>query len=205
MSTPAGYFEAMYAASRDPWSLSSRWYEQRKHALTVAALTREHYRSAFEPGCSVGALTALLAPRCDRLLATDRVPEAVRIARAGLEERPGLRVEWGTVPDGWPDGRFDLVVLSEVGYYLDEAGLDRLIGAVTGSLEQDGELVAVHWRHEVAEHALSGDAVHRRLRSTPGLHRVAGHEEDDFLLEVFLRADPDGQAPPSVAAREGLT
>ena len=132
MSTPPEYFDAMYAGSRDPWSLSTRWYERRKHALTVAALTRDRYRSAFEPGCSVGALTSLLAPRCDRLLATDRVREAVLTARDRLGDRPGLRIERGTVPDGWPDGRFDLVVLSEVGYYLDEPGLHRLIGVRPG-------------------------------------------------------------------------
>lgn len=205
MSTPPGYFEAMYAGSDDPWSLSSRWYEQRKHALTAAALTRPRYRSAFEPGCSVGALTALLAPRCERLLATDRVAGAVRTVRDRLGDRPGLRVEQGTVPDGWPAGRFDLVVLSEVGYYLDGTDLDRLVAAATRALDPDGELVAVHWRHPAADHAQSGDAVHRRLRSAPGLRRAVVHEEADFLLEVYQLPAADGSVPPSVAAREGLT
>lgn len=58
MSTPPAYFEAMYAGAVDPWDLAGRWYEQRKYALTLASLPRPRYRAAFEPGCSVGVLTA---------------------------------------------------------------------------------------------------------------------------------------------------
>jgi len=201
VSTPAGYFEDMYAAEADPWHLASRWYEQRKHALTVGVLTRDRYACAFEPGCSVGALTALLAPRCDRLLATDRVPAALAEARRRLGDVPGLRLEPMAVPGEFPRERFDLVVLSEIGYYLDEPGLDRLVTATRASLEPGGELVAAHWRHPVPDHALTGDGVHDRLGAAEGLRRVSRHEEADFLLEVFVRVPPE---PSSVAEREGL-
>ncbi len=201
MSTPADYFEHMYAGAPDPWRLADRWYEQRKYALTVASLTRPRYRSAFEPGCSVGTLTALLAPRCDALLSVDRVPAAIDQARARVGPRPGVRLAVMAVPDEWPDGRFDLVVLSELGYYLDPAGLDRLVTAATAALEPGGELVTVHWRHRVAEHSLTGDEVARRVAAQPGLHRLAAHLEDDFVLEVWARVPPE---PTSVAAREGL-
>ena len=58
------YFDDMYSDNPDPWGFESRWYEQRKYALTIAALPEPLYRSGFEPGCSVGVLTSLLAPRC---------------------------------------------------------------------------------------------------------------------------------------------
>ena len=57
MTLSPSYFDDMYAANRDPWSLASRWYEQRKYAVTLACLTRPRYRRAFEPGCSIGVLT----------------------------------------------------------------------------------------------------------------------------------------------------
>lgn len=201
MSTPAEYFESMYDGSPDPWSLGARWYERRKYALTVAALTRPRYRSGFEPGCSVGVLTELLAPRCDRLLSADRVSAVVATARERLRSRPHVRVEQLEVPRQWPAEVFDLVVLSEVGYYLDAAGCDRLLDVAVDSLEPGGDLVAVHWRHPVADHAGTGDAVHEALGRHPGLARLARHVEDDFLLEVFTRVPPRAR---SVAAREGL-
>lgn len=201
MSTPAEYFEGMYEGSPDPWSLAERWYEQRKYALTVASLPRARYRSAFEPGCSVGVLTQQLAARCDALLAVDRVAAAVATTRQRVISLRNVRVEQRELPEQWPPGSFDLIVLSEVAYYLDAAGCSRLLDAAVGSLTPGGDLVAVHWRPAVAEHALTGDAVHEALNGRSGLFRLCRHVEADFLLEVYTRVPP---AALSVAAREGL-
>ncbi|WP_327242539.1 hypothetical protein [Streptomyces sp. NBC_01320] len=73
MSTPAGYFDDLYRGKDDPGHLKERWYEQRKYALTLASLPRPKLGSAFEPACSVDEFSRLLAPRCERLLAVDRV------------------------------------------------------------------------------------------------------------------------------------
>ena len=69
-NTSIDYFDQMYRRP-DPWDYESSWYEQRKYALTLAALRRERYENGFEPGCSIGVLTELLAPRCRHLLAAD--------------------------------------------------------------------------------------------------------------------------------------
>ena len=81
-SVPHTHFDALYLRSSDPWQLASAWYERRKYAVTVAALPRERYRSGLEPGCSIGELTRLLAPRCDRLMAFDFADAAVRASNA---------------------------------------------------------------------------------------------------------------------------
>lgn len=201
MSLPTSYFDAMYAASPDPWGLAHRWYEQRKYALTLAALPRQRYRSAYEPGCSVGVLSERLAGRCDRLLAADAAASAVRAARARLAGLPNVVVERRAVPAEWPEGRFDLIVLSELGYYLDLPDLGRLVRSAVEALEPGGDLVAVHWRHPVAAYPLSGDAVHAVVAAEPGLANTCRHIEADFLLEVFARTPPVAR---SVAAVEGL-
>jgi hypothetical protein len=61
MSVPASYSDEQYAPGRDPWGFEGRWYERRKYACTMAALSRECSERAFEPGCSVGVLSELLA------------------------------------------------------------------------------------------------------------------------------------------------
>ncbi|AGZ42678.1 class I SAM-dependent DNA methyltransferase [Actinoplanes friuliensis] len=201
MSTPVSYFEQMYADNPDPWSFETRWYDTRKHDLTVAALPRRRYRSAFEPGCSTGRLTHRLAARCDALLAVDAVPSAVATTADRLKDQPHVMVAEAQLPEGWPDGTFDLIVLSELGYYFDDADLDRLLERATASLEPGGDLVAVHWRRPVAEHARPGDEVHALLAGITGLTRTVRHVEDDFRLEVFSRTPPGAL---SVAQREGL-
>jgi SAM-dependent methyltransferase len=193
------YFEDLYSADPDPWRFATRWYEKRKYAVTLAALPRARYRRAFEPGCSIGVLTAELAVRCDRLLAADPVPAAIACAQARLVGRRGVRVIRGSVPQDWPDGRFDLVVLSEVLYYLDRAALTRTISLAVNSLERGGDLVAVHWTTRVPEYPLTGPEVHRALHDVPDLTRVVVHDEADFCLEVFRKGEP-----ASVAQVEGL-
>jgi SAM-dependent methyltransferase len=201
VSTPIAYFQQLYATSTDPWDFAHRWYDARKHALTVEALPRRRYRSAFEPGCSTGMLTARLAGRCDRVLASDAVPAAVATAGARLAGQSHVTVEAAQMPSQWPAGPFDLVVMSELGYYFTAAELDGLLTRAVASLEPGGDLVAVHWRWPVDEHALSGDEVHRALDARPELSRLARHEEADFLLEVYTRTQPPAR---SVAQREGL-
>ncbi|MDA3804057.1 PIG-L family deacetylase [Clavibacter sp. CT19] len=202
--TPAGSpsaaerFDAAYARDEDPWRVTTRWYERRKRLATLAALPDERYGRALEIGCSIGVTSAGLAERVDELLAVDVAPTAVERARARLADAPHVRVEVRDVGADWPAGAFDLVVMSEVGYYLDDDALDRVLAALPDALGPSGTLVACHWRHPEGDFRRSGDEVHARLAGVPGLTRILRHEEDDFLLEV-LSADPR-----SVAARTGL-
>ena len=204
MTLQPSYFEDMYAAAEDPWKLSSRWYERRKYALTVAALPRERYRHALEAGCSVGVLTTLLAARCERVLAVDGSAAAVRTARGRTEHLAQVTVEQRTLPRDWPPGTFDLVVISEIGYYFSAVDFDRFITKAAGSLEPGGTLVAVHWRHAVEDYPLGGDEVHVAIRAAAErlkLERTVTHQERDFLLDVYARTPPGAR---SVAEEAGL-
>ncbi|MFB9831087.1 class I SAM-dependent DNA methyltransferase [Actinoallomurus acaciae] len=191
-----GYFDDLYADSPDPWGFASRWYERRKYALSLAMLPREHYRDAFEPGCSIGIFTALLAARCDRLLACDTSAEAVRRARL---RAPEATIEQRMIPAQWPAGTFDLIVFSEILYYLGDADLAQALELGTGSLRPGGTLLAVHWRHPVADYPRTGDDVHAALARTR-LSRLARHIEADFTAEVYVNG-----VAVSVATAEGLT
>jgi SAM-dependent methyltransferase len=201
MTVSPDYFAAMYAAAPDPWSLRTRWYEARKYAISVAMLPRQRYRDAFEPGCSVGVLTGMLAPRCDRLLSCDMVPVAVKAAAEHTAGFGNVTVEHRVIPGDWPPGRFDLIVLSEFLYYFADADLDRVLDLAVAALWPAGTLLAVHWRHPVAEHPRSGDSVHSALSRRAGLAKLADHAEADFLAQVYLAEDGD---PVSVAQAEGL-
>ncbi|WP_170955536.1 SAM-dependent methyltransferase [Ornithinimicrobium cerasi] len=144
-------FEDLHRREADPWDVHGSWFERRKRALTLAALPHERYAVGLEVGCSIGALTQELAARCDRLVAVDEAPAAVRAARlstppsAGRPTAPSagrstaravevvqarLPEEWGVVPAG-----LELVVLSEVGYFFSPGRLQTLARRVRASLE----------------------------------------------------------------------
>jgi SAM-dependent methyltransferase len=197
----SGYFDAMYQAASDPWGFEDRWYERRKYALSLALLPAERYRSAFEPGCSIGVFSEQLASRCDALLCCDVAAAPVRAAAERTRGLPQVRVERRELPGQWPAGRFDLIVFSELLYYFGEDDLERLLNHAAASLEPGGTLLAVHWRHPVADYPRSGDDVHQAIAAQLGLARLVRHAEPDFLAEVYLRSDG---APVSVAQATGL-
>jgi LmbE family N-acetylglucosaminyl deacetylase len=194
------YFDALYERHDDPWGFTDRWYEKRKRAVTLASLPEEHYVSALEVGCSIGVLTKELAGRCTELLAVDLSLAAVESARARVADEPGVRVEVADIASGLPSGPFDLVVVSEVGYYFTTDVLERVLADAVAQLAAGGTIALCHWRHPVADYALGGDEVHEvAARVLSGsMTRLARHDETDFALEVYS-ADPR-----SVAARTGL-
>lgn len=205
VTLPAAYFDQMYAAAEDPWGFTSRWYEQRKYALTLAALPEPRYASGFEAGCSIGVLSSLLAGRCDRLLSCDVSSDAVKRATERLADLPDVTVEQRRLPEQWPEGSYDLVVLSELLYYFGDRDLDAVLSLATTAVAPGGTLVAAHWRHVVADYPQTGDLVHEALASrAEGLVRLVRHVEADFLLDVYTRPRSDEGSTPSVATRAGL-
>lgn len=153
---PARYFVELYASNPDPWRFTSSDYERDKYDATLRALPRARYGRALEVGCSIGVFTRELGARCTELVALDVAPSAVEAARARCVDRANIDFVVGAVPEVWPEGRFDLIVLSEMLYFLDRDDLARLVGAVGRSLTPGGDCVLVHWTGET-DYPLSGD------------------------------------------------
>lgn len=198
---PDSFFDDMYDGSPDPWGFENRWYERRKVALTLAMLPRRRYTRSFEPGCSLGIVTATLAGRCDHVVATDVSAAALAAAATRLSQYPNVELRRWALGDPWPDEQFDLIVLSEICYYLHRQALRPALIDAQRALEPGGTLLAVHWRHFVSDYPLTGDEAHEVIAATPGLSRLAGYRDEDVILETFQRVPPEAR---SVAAADGL-
>jgi len=192
------HFDAMFRDSDDPWQFRTRWYEARKRSLTLACLPSRRFESAYEPGCANGELSAELALRCERLLVTDGSARAVDLARDRLAAMSHVEVRQAWLPAAWPEESFDLIVISELGYFLAPDALDALAAKALQSLRSGGCVLACHWRRAIAGCTLDGDAVHQRLERQLGLHRLTQVQEADFRLDVW---SDDAR---SAAEREGL-
>lgn len=184
--TPIDYFAALYADDPDPWGFDHRWYEQRKYALTLAALPQQRFRRALEPGCANGVLTELLAARCDQLYAFDFEPSAVERARQRLAHHSHVEVTAAQFPDWWPEGRGDLVVWSEVAYYLSADSADRARVQLQEWLEPGGTLIAVHYTGDT-NYPRHGSAIGPWLDSADFLRRVTTLVDESFELGVWRR------------------
>lgn len=187
------HFEALYAADEDPWTVRDAWYERRKRAVLLASLGKEHYRQVFEPGCGNGEMSAALAARCERLLACDGSASAVAAARRRLQDAApaAVRIEQRSLPAHWPeDDGYDLVVISELAYYLDEAVLADLLARAHAMLGAGGELALCHYLHDFGDRVTATARAHALAAALPGMRRSVHHLDQDFLLEIWQRNTP---------------
>jgi len=188
-----GDFDRIYAADSDPFRVGASWYERRKIDVVLACLAQQRYRRAWDAACGTGHLAAAVAERCDRLLATDASAEACRIAAARLERVPNTQVAVHELPAAPAHaGGFDLVLLSEVVYYLPAPDLDALAPMLQQETVTDApaEIVVVNWRHHPSDAHFSGtDAVGRLAAPLQrlGWQSVVRHDDEDFLLLSWKR------------------
>ncbi len=182
--TDPGYFERMYARDPDPWRFASSAYEREKYAATLAALGERRFAAGLEVGCSIGVLSRQLAERCERFLGLDVAAAAVDAAAARCAGLGGARFERGAVPADWPDGGFDLVVFSEVLYYLGEAGLRATAARTAGSLVPGGIAVLVNWLGETGA-GMSGDAAAGSFIAASGLRVLSAVRGESYRLDVL--------------------
>ena len=189
-------FDSMFEEGEDPWGFETSWYESRKRALTLAVLGREHYGSVLDIGCSTGVLTAALASRADHVTALDHSLAALRRAGARLQGEAGVELVHGPAGSDLPRTSYDVVVLSEVGYFLTGAELLALLRWVRPLVGADGEIVLCHWRRPTQDVPLDGPLVHRQVRAALDLPCTTSYADDDLLLDVWCASE-------SVASREG--
>ncbi|RSK40062.1 class I SAM-dependent DNA methyltransferase [Hymenobacter perfusus] len=188
---PPTYFDDVYRANQDPWNFETSPYEREKYATTLAALPQQHYAAAFEIGCSLGVLTEQLATRCGHLLAVDVAANALERARQRCAHLPQVELKLLRVPEEFPGGEFDLILVSEVGYYWSPADLERAASRMLTALRPGGHLVLVHWTAPVHDYPLTGDDVHEFFLQRAGpdgpLLHVSGQRHAQYRLDVLAR------------------
>jgi len=186
---PPDYFDNVYRANEDPWQFASSPYEREKYAATLAALPRPHYERAFEIGGSIGVFTAQLAPRCGHLLSVDVSEAALAQARLRCANLPQVEIKKMQVPGEFPDGQFDLILVSEVGYYLSPPDLARATDQMLAALLPGGQLLLVHWTPVVHDYPQTGDEVHEFFlaKTQPGgpLRHLFGERHDKYRLDLL--------------------
>jgi len=190
-SLDAEFFNEMYRNNEDPWDFENSPYEKEKYEETLKAIPGTDYENVFEIGCSNGVLTQKLAGLCRHLLAVDASDIAVKNAKKRLSGQPHVEVREMTIPYGFPTEKFDLILLSEVGYFLSKEDLIIARDKMIDALLPEGNLLLVHWTPNVEEFPLTGDEVHDTFAACAGdnltdpLIAVFGKREEKYRLDLF--------------------
>lgn len=184
--TAAAVFGRLHHESEDPWDLYESPYERRKRDQLVGLLERDRpYGRAFEIGCSVGALSQALLRVSREVVAVDASAEAIGTAQRRSEGNAGLDFRVATVPDEWPEGEFELVVLSETGYYLSRDQLEAVWERIEASTPRSFTLALCHWRGDVEDWPLDAAQVHASARERWPEAAVRSLEDPEFLIDIL--------------------
>lgn len=187
-SRDAMHFQRLYDASSDPWRFRTSRYEHLKYQRTIASLGHRRFRSGFEVGCSIGVLTHMLAARCDNLLAVDIVEDPLGAARTMCADQRWVRFKRMQVPRDWPDGIFDLIVLSEVLYFLSPQDIAAVADRIPATSASDGVVLLVNWRGRAGDPCTGDEAADIFIaRMERCLAPEVQHHEASYRLDVLRR------------------
>lgn len=189
-------------ATEDPWNYGSP-YEQEKYERQLEILPAGPIGRALELACAEGHFTRQLAPRVGHLTATDISNVAVERARARCSDQPN--VEFGVLDfsaDTLPR-EMDLIVCSEVLYYLDDlAELRRVARKLVEPLAPGGSLISAHafvLRDNVERtgfdwNTFGAQAISETLAATEGLVLEQSIQTELYRIDRFRRLSPDDVA-----------
>lgn len=189
-SLDSEYFKGVYDANEDPWNFETSQYEAKKYAATIASLPNEHYKNVLEIGCSIGILTQLLAQKSGRLLATDISEKALDLAKKRCENLKNVSFKKLNFKDEIPEDRYDLIMVSEVAYYLSSEDWEMAVGNLYNRLKTDGNIVLVHWLLEVHDYPQTGDEVHQSFENLmkDKMTKVFNDRAETYRIDVWAKS-----------------
>ena len=193
-----GAFEAVYAASPDPWASASTSYryQHRKYQALVRLLPAGHrYCRALDLGCGLGVMSRLLLAHADEVVGMDISQAAIGHARAAHGSIGSLTFQQGDVlalPATLNAG-YDLVVIADVLYYLlplDDATLASIALRVADLLAPNGVcLLANQFFFAADADSRASRRIHRAFAACPRFRVVSEHRRF-FYLATMLAGTP---------------
>jgi peptidoglycan/xylan/chitin deacetylase (PgdA/CDA1 family) len=190
----------------DPWNYGSS-YEQLKYKRTLELVASLSIGRALELGCSEGKFTNLLAPHVTFLRAVDVSKVAIERAQAECASRHNVEFVTSDFFDQPIEGTWDLIVCSEVLYYLDDkqqlsAMAERLFNAITLEgyiVHATGFQLVDNPKRTAFDTGVpfGAEAIGKAL-SQAGLELVSSLETELYRIELFRRPRPDSKQTSSL-------
>ncbi|MBO0906474.1 class I SAM-dependent methyltransferase [Jiella sonneratiae] len=185
---PAG-FEALFRADPDPWGYARSRFERQKRGVLLSGCGAHVRGRVLELACANGETSAALSRLALRLIAADASPAALRLAEERNRGRPRIRFVAGILPRDMPRGPFDLIVASEILYYLAPRDLDACLRRIETALAPGGRLVLLHHLVAFDDAATRPAEATRRAERHFGRcwRRVATRRTGRYKMTAFAR------------------
>ncbi len=206
--TPA-QIEEMFARRADPWGYTND-YELTKYSQTLELIPEGPIDDVLELACAEGHFTVQLASRARRLVAADISATALRRAAERCCEHDNVSFEQLDLSKDPIPGRYDLIVCSEVLYYLGRRSrIEGLAGELAKALKPGGRLVMAHANLAADDPGSPGydwsynygaKVIGETFAATPGLSFTRALRTPYYQVQCFERDLPGDETGAESAA-----
>jgi SAM-dependent methyltransferase len=182
-------FERKFQANKDPWNYRYSTFERHKRSVLLKACGLNKRGRGLELGCANGEATSELARHCLRFVAVDGSVTALAEAKRRVRRDQKVKFILGVLPEQMPRGPFDLIIVSELAYYLAPHALAKLKTYLLRALGRRGRLVVLNHLKHFDDAAQDGAVAHKRLCASlqRELRRVAHASYSRFAVASFER------------------
>lgn len=177
-------FDDLHRQTEDPWDFATSPYESAKRAATIAALPDRMFPSILEIGCSTGYLSQALSQRGGHVLALDVSAVAIARARSRVGDGTRIRFRQAELPQDWPPGAFDLIVFSEVLYFMTAQEIHRCAELTRNALTSNGLCLLVNWTGH-SDLAITGAKAASIFLASEHWQCILERREDNYLLHLL--------------------
>jgi len=157
-------FEKKFRAEIDPWDYTHSRFEHFKRLILLRACGPSKHGRVLELGCAIGETSRLLGRISVRLLAVDGSPTALAEAMRRIPHSRHVSFRYANLPGQMPRRQFDLIVVSELVYYLRQHQQQVLADRLVLALAPGGMTVILNHRRPFNDAAMLPELAHRRLR-----------------------------------------
>lgn len=182
-------FEAMFQSSIDPWNYRTSLFEARKRQVLLRACGSNKVGRGLELACAIGETSRALMCRCLSLVATDGAPTALAEAKRLTPSELRIDYRLGLLPMDVPRGPFNLIVVSEIAYYLSCRQLNELARTLIKVVATGGKIVVLHHVIPFDDAAQPPAMAQARLCRALSVKMVRVHEKRHgrFVVAAFCK------------------
>jgi len=179
------HFEELYRKKPDPWNYESYEFEKEKYLKTLLTIPND-VKTIWEVGSSEGVFTQILLEHGKEVFGVDISETALQRARERLTKYGDkIRLQKLDITQEDIDGTFDLIIASEILYYLGGKNvLFPLEEKFYRHLRPGGYLLLCHFYP-------SGKIIHDIYRENKRFQEVSEevthHPHRDYIITLFKK------------------
>jgi trans-aconitate methyltransferase len=177
------HFDSMYKEDHDPWNYENSSYEDLKYSATLNILPKKRYANGLELGCSIGVLTNKLSQICDALTSVDTSGNALALA-AKRCTNANVSFVRAHLPEGNWETSFDLLVLSEILYFLKPEAITILAAKLKPLAKPGADVVLVHWTGKT-NYPMTADDATNLMRDLLPVKDMARMTHPKYRLDLW--------------------